>query len=216
MKLKKRHWILIIGVIALIAYNYAPVTESLKIKAEAEPICINGYCEPQVVPDCKNSRIKIQPCQKISENLWRWINSHGASAIETAYYESGHTDPVKSATIYCNSGIYNQKRISGRKRWSQHSYRRACDGNRIRVNGKMFTYKGKGVRRPKTTHDRFFISFLDNWGTVGLGLNVRSAFYFLDFNRGVRDCREDNRHCYHYHLSKPCYTCIFTRTMGYE
>lgn len=218
----KKYLIAAFGLITCLAiYNYAAVSKSLILAEQMPPLCINGYCEPQVRLNCKASKIKIKPCQQISENLWRWINSHGYLAIEAGYRAAGYKDTVKSAVIYCNQGIYNRKKIvskrrTRRRRWSQHSYRRACDGNKITVNGVTFTYKGSGVKKPRTTSDKFFVSFLNNWGTVGLGYKVKSALYLMDFNRGVRDCREDARHCYHYHLSKPCYTCLFTGSMGYE
>ncbi len=216
IKFKKKKWLFAsLLILAVIIYNLPWAGNYIKIKSHAAPICIKLYCEPQIIPDCKNSLIKLQPCQQISKHFWSWINSHGFNAIRKAFRAAGHNEIITSATIYCNKGIYNKKRILG-KRWSQHSFRRACDGNRIKVNNIIFKYRGYGVQRPKNKHDRFFVTFLDNWGTIGFGVNVRSTFALIDFNRGVRDCREDTRHCAHYHISKPCYSCIVTGAMGYE
>ena len=211
----KRRWLVAALTVLIIAYNYTWEHKVFLIKKAAAPLCIKLYCEPQVRPDCKNSIIKIHPCQVISANLWRWINSHGYAALKKGYKAAGYSDEIKSATIYCNKGIYNRKRILGR-RWSQHSYRRACDGNRIKVNQRTFFYSGPNVISEKTASDKFFKAFLDRWGTIGFGINVRSTLPLIDLNRGVRDCREDRRHCAHFHISKPCYLCILTGTMGYE
>ena len=213
--LMQRKWLMALIITLAIAYNYTWEHNLLLKKSSGAPLCIGLYCEPQVILDCKASTIKLQPCQKISANLWRWINSHGYAAIKKGYQAAGYSGKIKSAVIYCNKGIFNKKRIFGR-RWSQHTFRRACDGNKIIVNNKVFTYSGRGVKRPKTKSDYFFKAFLDRWGTIGFGINVASTIPLIDLNRGVRDCREDRRHCAHYHISKPCYMCIFTGTMGYE
>lgn len=205
-----------VGIFAVLQYSFF-TGNNLTLKKSAvavADICKGGQCEPQIRPDCKNSNLRIRPCQQISAHLWTWINTYGVSAIRQAYFASGFTDEVKQATLFCNSGIYQPKKTY--KRWSQHSFRRACDGNKIKVNGTTFTYKGHRLENPRSRDDRFFVAFLDTWGTFGPGLNVRTGTLSIDFNRGVRDCREDKRHCRHYHISKPCYACIFTSHMAYE
>ena len=179
-----------------------------KMKDKLPPL----HGEAQVRLDCASSSLRLEPCENISRYLWQWINDR-ATCINAAYSAALTREvAAQAATIFCDLGVYSDRRTRPGGRWSQHRYRRACDGNRIIVDAKQFNYleavdADRSGARGKSPHYRFFTAFLDCWGTPGLGTRPSGGLTF-DFNRGVRDWREDPvQHSQHYHLSRPCLMC---------
>jgi hypothetical protein len=176
--------------------------------------------EPQVRLDCASSNFRIEPCENISRDLWQWFNDR-AYCISAAYSAALEREvSAQAATIFCDIGVHSDRRTRPGGRWSQHRYRRACDGNRIVVDSRQFNYleaveADRSHAKAKNLHYRFFTTFLDCWGTLGLGIRPDGGLT-IDFNRGVRDWREDpEQHSQHYHLSRPCLTCKLGE-MAYE
>ena len=184
------------------------------IKTEIKLLPLHG--EPQVELDCGSSNLKIEPCESMSRSLWEWINDR-AYCIEAAYSTALPGEhSVQRATISCDLGIYSERRTRLGRRWSQHRYRRACDGDRVVVNSEQFSYRqaveaDRSGAKDQDMHYRFFTTFLDCWGPPGLGTRPDGTLTF-DFNRGVRDWREDPRgHSQHFHISRPCLACLLWR-----
>jgi len=173
--------------------------------------------EPLVIPDCKGSRLKIKPCGRVSRSWLKHLNSR-VHAFADAYRAAGNQDAVVSATLHCGSGMYSPRKTRQGTRKSRHSYAEACDGNKISVNGKTFDYQ-RAVNEPKSSDRRFFVAFLDAWGTIGpgcmpdknytvLGVNVGCRPIVAD-NCGVIDWRERGKNTQYgktYHLSYCIYT----------
>jgi hypothetical protein len=187
-----------------------------KLDREVSPL----HGEPQVALDCDTSTLRLEPCGVVSRYLWEWTNIR-AYCLDAAYSAAlNGKRSAHAATIFCNIGIYSDRRTRPNGRWSQHRYRRACDGDRIVVDAEQFNYLDavkahRSGAKGRDPHYRFFTTFLDCWGTVGPGTRPDGGLT-LDFNRGVRDWREDpGGHSGHFHLSKPCLICSFGE-MAYE
>lgn len=175
----------------------------LKILREVAPL----HGEPQVIPDCADSDLQLAPCQQLSERFVDWLNRSNECFADGLHAATGERDRVTRATLHCEDGIVGSGTTAGGYK-RQHVFRRACDGRTVQVNGQRFHYL-TAVRDANSRDRRFFVAFLDCWGTAGVGADAAGRLTW-DANRGVRDWREDPaRHSDHYHLSRPClpWTC---------
>lgn len=194
-----------------------PAQADLQLRAAGAAAPLHD--EPQVRLDCAASTLKIKPCTVISAEFHSWINARASCFVDAYQAATGAQTVPQSATLDCRSGIVSNRRTRRGKRWSQHRYRRACDGGRVTVDGETFSYSAAVSAARKGLHSdtqlKFYLSFLDCWGSPGAGMAPDGSIVY-DANRGVRDWREDPRgHSGHYHLSVPCVTCIFG-DMAYE
>jgi len=146
--------------------------------------------EQLVIPDCAASRLKISPCGKIARSLLKHLNSR-AHAFALGYQAAGYSDAVVSAVLDCGQGIYNPRRSRGGIRNSRHAYAEACDGDKISVNGHTFHYT-RAVHNPSSPDRRFFVAFLDAWGTVGPGCIPAKGYAVAGFKVGCRPVMMDN------------------------
>ena len=194
-----------------------PAHADLQLNAAGPAPELHG--EPQVKLDCAASTLKITPCTTLSAEFRDWINSRAGCFLEGYAAATGATDVPQSVMLGCLGGIYAPRKTRTGGRWSQHRYRRACDGRKILVGEQSFNYNAavKAARNGSIgdPHLKFYLAFLDCWGPPGPGMAPDGSIVY-DANRGVRDWREDPRgHSGHYHLSVPCVTCIFGE-MAYE
>jgi len=180
--------------------------------------------EQLVQPDCARSKLKIKPCARVARSLLKHMNSR-AHAFAMGYRAAGYTDVISVAVLDCSAGIYNPRKTRSGKRNSRHAYAEACDGSAVRVNNRTFSYR-RAVNNPASPDRRFFVAFLNAWGTTGpgcipqpgykiAGIKIGCRPVFMD-NCGVIDWRERGRRSQYgstYHLSFCRYISV---TRAYE
>jgi hypothetical protein len=213
------HIILSLLSLVVVLLPNASLAESLVLKRMARSVpALHG--EPQVITDCSANSLRIRPCVPISRSLWHWVNSKAHCFSAAFAVAERRRARARTATLSCEKGIHSERRTRSGGRWSQHRYRRACDGDYILVNSIRFKYQdavraARSKNARSNRHYRFFVAFLDCWGTPGLGTAPDGSVVF-DANRGLRDWREDPaQHSGHFHLSKPCVACKAGQ-MAYE
>ncbi len=146
--------------------------------------------EPQVLPDCANSALKISPCQRVAKSWLRHLNGR-APAFVNAFRAAGYKDKVHIVVLDCSAGIFNNRKTIGGYRNSRHAYGEACDGSFVRVNAITFRYR-KAVTDKESQDRRFFVAFLDGWGDLGPGCIPEKGYKVLGLNVGCRPILVDN------------------------
>ncbi len=158
----------------------------LKVRSSA------GYAngEPLVMADCAGSSLKIKPCSRVARSWLNHLNSR-AHAFGDAYRAAGFSDPVTSATLGCEAGIYSPRKTRQGNRNSRHAYGEACDGSAVWVNGRQFDYRA-AVRNAGSIDRKFFVSFLDAWGEIGPGCVPQKGYTVFGVEVGCRPIMSDN------------------------
>ena len=146
--------------------------------------------EPMVLPDCAGSKLKISPCRRVARSWLKYLNSR-AHAFALGYQAAGYGDAIVSAVLDCSAGIYNPRKTRNGIRNSRHAYGEACDGNKITVNDQTFSYV-QAVYDAESPDRRFFVAFLDAWGTVGPGCLPDKNYVVMGVNVGCRPVKADN------------------------